>query len=299
MNRLLPVAFLLLFCGVTAAQQPASPAPAPSAAPAADGFVTLYGNRIHYIDTGGAGPVVILIHGMSSDLTDWVFNKPILERDFRVVALDQLGYGKSDKPMVNYRVATWVDYLDAFMKELKIERASLVGASMGGWIAAAFAIEHPQRVDKLVLIDSAGYSNLYNLDARTLSRRMNPSTRAEVLDILKMTFHGALFHGDAVVDRVYTRRMSSGDGYTNQRVIDSFLRGDDVLDGRYGKITAPTLLVWGREDKLVPLEIARRMQKEIPGSRLEVIDGAGHLPQVEQAMKFNQVLLQFLSGGAN
>jgi 2-hydroxy-6-oxonona-2,4-dienedioate hydrolase len=85
---------------------------------------------------------------------------PALSTKFRVIALDQIGFGRSDKPLLNYRVCAFVDFLDGFMTELKIDRASLVGNSLGGWVAAAFVLAHPERIESLVLCDAAGYAAL-------------------------------------------------------------------------------------------------------------------------------------------
>jgi pimeloyl-ACP methyl ester carboxylesterase len=273
----------------------AAPAPAKAAPATAGAFVTIYGNRIHYLDSGGTAPAVILVHGMGSDASDWAWNIPELSRSFRVIAVDLPGYGKSDKPLVNYRVGMWVDHLEAFLRELKIERVSLVGASLGGWVAAAFTLEHPHRVDRLVLVSSGGYSPLPGVGEREL-RLLNPSTRAQVRDLLEIGFHSPLFKTAAAVELVYTRRLSAGDGYTNERLTRSILFGEDVLDTRFGEIRVPTLIVWGREDRLTPLAlVGERLHRDIGGSRLVVLDEAGHIPQVEQAKRFNEVVTEFLA----
>jgi len=136
-------------------------------------FVTVYGAKIHYVETGNGAPL-ILIHGLADNVEIWDSVIPPLSAKLRVIAFDQIGFGQSDKPLLNYRVSTFVDFLDGFMKELKIERASLVGNSLGGWIATAFALAHPERVDRLVLCDAAGY--------RALAQAMEPRT----LDALKL-----------------------------------------------------------------------------------------------------------------
>jgi pimeloyl-ACP methyl ester carboxylesterase len=112
------------------------------AASKTDKFATFYGAKIHYVEAGNGAPL-ILIHGLADDVAVWDSVIPPLAAKFRVIALDQIGFGRSDKPLLNYRVSTFVDFLDGFMSELKIERASLVGNSLGGWVAASFALAHP------------------------------------------------------------------------------------------------------------------------------------------------------------
>src|SRR5207247_2437827 len=122
-----------------------------------DKFVTVFGAKIHYVEAG-SGPVVILLHGLGGDASNWAQTIGPLAEKYRVIAPDQIGFGRSDKPFLSYRVGTLVDFLEGFYKEIKIERASLVGNSLGGWTAAAFTLAHPEKVDRLVLVDSAGFA---------------------------------------------------------------------------------------------------------------------------------------------
>src|SRR5437899_2435301 len=116
-----------------------------------DKTVTVFGANIHYVEAGDpAKPNVILLHGMGGNSANWALNIPALAANYHVIAPDQIGFGKSDKPMIKYRVGTYVDFLDKFMSETKIEKASLVGNSLGGWIAGLMAIKYPNRVEKIV-----------------------------------------------------------------------------------------------------------------------------------------------------
>src|SRR5204862_1962693 len=137
--------------------------------PTADKFALVYGAKIHYVETGTGAPL-ILIHGLADVVAVWDSVISPLAARFRVVALDQIGFGRSDKPLLSYRVSTFVDFLDGFLNELKIERASLVGNSLGGWVAADFALKHPDRIERLVLSDAAGYAALAKpMDPRALN----------------------------------------------------------------------------------------------------------------------------------
>jgi 2-hydroxy-6-oxonona-2,4-dienedioate hydrolase len=253
-------------------------------------FITVFGAKVHYVDAG-SGSVVVLLHGLADDVGVWESVMPALAAKHRVIALDQIGFGRSDKPLLDYRAATFVDFLDGFLNELKVNRASLVGNSLGGWIAADFALAHPERIDRLVLCDAAGYAALgKNMNARTLSA-LRLASRDDIRYLGPLTFHDKRFYED--VDLAFKQRVTAGDGYTVNQVLDSILRGEDVLDGRVGAIHKPTLILWGRDDKLIPLSFAERLHKEIAGSRLVVIDNCGHMPQVECPDKFNHALLKF------
>lgn len=256
--------------------------------------ITVYGTKIHYAEAG-SGPVVILLHGLGGNWTNWSLNIGPLVANYHVLALDQIGFGKSDKPLINYSVATYVDFLDQFCKQLKIEHASLVGVSLGGWIAASYAIAFPNKVDRLVLVDAAGYAPPANFDNRTLYG-LNPSTRAGMKTLSQRIFYNqAIFGSDAVIDSILSQRINAGDGYTINSIIDSITRAEGFLDKRVQAIKQPTLIVWGRQDGLVLLGDGERFKREIPKSTLVVFEQCGHVPPVEKATEFNAALLQFLA----
>jgi 2-hydroxy-6-oxonona-2,4-dienedioate hydrolase len=300
---LLAALFVAAGCARLAAAQSAAIAapftPATAArgvsAQAADKEVTVFGQKIHYVEAG-SGPVVVLLHGLGGNSANWAFNVPALAQKYRVVVPDQLGFGRSDKPLINYRVGTYADFLDKFLDELKIEKASLVGNSMGGWIAALYAVERPARVERLVLVDAAGFRPPKEFDLAALSG-LNPSTRAGMKSLAGMVFSNPLLKTDAAVDLMLAQRLSAGDGYTIQSLVESIYRGEDMLDGRLSAVKQPTLLIWGREDGLTPLaREGERFRKEIAGARLVVFEACGHVPQVEKAAEFNAAVLAFLSG---
>jgi len=255
-----------------------------------DKFVTVYGVKIHYVEAGSGSPV-ILIHGLADDATIWNSVIAPFSARFRVIALDQIGFGRSDKPLLNYRVSTFVDFLDGFMSELKIERASIIGNSLGSWVAAACALEHPERIERLVLSDAAGYAALAKtMDPHALIA-LRLASREDIRYLGALTFHDKRFYQD--IDVIFKQRVTAGDSYTVGRFLDSMIRGDDVLDNRLRMINRPTLLIWGRDDKLIPLSFGERFHREIAHSRLRVIDNCGHLPQFECSGEFATAVMQF------
>ena len=263
-----------------------------TATPKIDKFVTVYGAKIHYVEAGSGAPV-ILIHGLADTVTIWDPVIPALAARFRVIALDQIGFGRSDKPLLNYRVSTLVDFLDVFLTELKIERASLVGNSLGGWVAAAYALAHPERVERLVLSDAAGYAALTKtMDSRAL-RALRVASRDDIRYLGPLAFHDKRFYQD--VDTAFKERVTAGDSYTVAQVLDSMIRGDDALDNKLQTLKQPTLVLWGREDKLIPLSFGEQFHREIVNSRLRIIDNCGHMPQLECPNEFSAAVLKFFS----
>jgi triacylglycerol lipase len=283
--------------GVLVALAFIAPAAFSQAQPAAgtEKWATVFGAKIRYLEAG-TGPVVILLHGLGGDSSNWASTIGPLSQKYRVIVPDQIGFGKSDKPMLNYRVATLVDFLDGLYKQLGVQKASLVGNSLGGFTAAAFALTHPDKVEKIVLVDAAGFKLPGDFDPRIASN-LNPSTRQQIKELISLVFYNkALFASDAAIEAFLARRVAAGDGYTIQRFIDSIGRGEDVLDGKLGGIKQPTLIIWGREDGLTPLAMGERFHKEIAGSQLIVFDKCGHVPQLEKAADFNTAVLKFLNG---
>jgi len=258
--------------------------------------VLVFGQKIQYVEAG-SGPTVILLHGLGGSSQAWQFNIGALAEKYHVFVPDQIGFGKSDKPLVNYRIRTYVDFLDQFCKQLKIERATLVGNSMGGWIAAMFTASFPDRVDKLVLEDAAGYAPPKDFDTRVFFG-LNPTTRAGMKVLIGKVFYNKAFQTDAVIDQSIAARLAAGDGYTINSITESIIRGEDFLDDVVKTIKRPTLIIWGRQDGLVSLADGERFNKDIAGSKMIVIDECGHVPNVEKPGEFNAAVLKFLSESA-
>src|SRR5262245_43005960 len=278
------------FAGVTYAQ---SPAPESKQ-------VEVFGQKIHYLEAGStSNPAVILLHGLGGDASNWAATVPALGGKYHIFVPDQIGFGQSDKPVINYRVATLVEFLNAFYKKLGIEKASLVGNSLGGWTAAAFTIAYPNKVEKLVLVDAAGYTP-ERWGGPKLTKeillRLNPSTPSEMKETFGLVFANKALLTDAMIEQLYAAKLKRGDGYTINSFIESVLRGEDYLDGRVKAIKAPTLVVWGKEDGLTPLGMGKAFAEDIPGAQLQVIDNCGHVPQIEKPAEFNAALLKFLGG---
>ena len=253
--------------------------------------VEVFGRTIVYAESGAGNPV-ILLHGLGADKNIWRLTAPALAAKYHVYAVDQLGFGESDKPLLNYRVATLSDFLDEFMRKLSISKASIVGNSLGGWVAADFAIRYPSRVDKLVMVDASGYvtKDVKREDMRFL----NPSTMEETREMVKRVFFNPMMHNDAVVRAVYEARMRAGDGYTIERLIDSVMRREDFLNDRLASIKAPSLVIFGVKDPIVPVADQDAIAAKIPGAKKVPLDQCGHVPELECAPALNAAITAFL-----
>lgn len=276
---------------VGAADEPPASKPASTKATAgAEGkYVTVYGARIHYVEQG-SGPVVVLIHGLADDTSVWRASMEPLARNFRVIAVDLIGHGRSAKPLLNYRPATFTDFFVAFLDALRIERATLVGNSLGGWVGTLVALRQPRRVERLVLVDSGGFAD------QELPSCLNPSSLEECRELLGYVFADPKLTNDpALAALVLTKRVEIGDSYTIATFLASAKRNQDTIDGQLGALTMPVLIIWGEQDRLIPLRLGRRFARDIRGSGLKIIPKCGHVPPFECPDAFNEALLNFLA----
>ena len=248
-----------------------------------------FGRDLRYYDIG-SGPPLLLIHGIGGDADEWAFCFGALAATHRVVALDLLGFGRSDKPAIEYGIAVFVEVLDHFLRALNIPRASLIGSSLGGWIAAAFALRFPQRVDKLVLVSTAGVW----AGPTDLPFDLHVSTHAHMRYVMERVFYNKSLATNEIVDLAYRQHLERGDGYTIDRLLHNLRDGRERLDDSIGRLTMPVLVIWGEQDELIPVENARRIHELVPGSKLEIIPQCGHLPALERPEEFVRLVTDFL-----
>jgi 2-hydroxy-6-oxonona-2,4-dienedioate hydrolase len=247
----------------------------------------VFGQNIHYYEAG-QGPVVILLHGLGAVKEVWMASFGALAPRYHVYALDQIGFGHSDKPLLEYKIATFVDFLQGFMQAQNISKATLVGNSLGGWIAIDFSVQHPGMVEKLVLVDSAGLSSM-----QMPAVDLNASSLAGMRAVLEAIFYNKNFVTDQSVMQVFTDHVRNNDAYTIQRTFAG-LATPQFEDAKLASIHLPTLVLWGRQDELIPVASAEKLRGGISGAKLVVFEACGHVPQIEKPAEFNQALLEFL-----
>ncbi len=251
-------------------------------------FVTVGPYRVHYF-VGGSGKPLLLIHGLGARAEDWAPEMPAYEKSgFRVYAIDLLGCGRTDHPDIAYTMQQQADLVDGFLKSVHIQQADVVGWSMGGWVALLFAMDHPASVRRLVAMDSAGLRFSMNFTPQVFEPRTLPELRR--LEALLMTSPPWL---PAFFNRALLRRMKKNFPVIH-RTVQSMFTGKDLLDARLGSIQAPTLIVWGAQDRLIPPEVALRMHSAIPQSVLELYSGCGHLAPATCGDRIVPHVLQFL-----
>jgi pimeloyl-ACP methyl ester carboxylesterase len=261
-----------------------------------DKTITVFGQAIHYFDMG-SGPVVVLLHGLGSRKEDWL---PVLEpmaQKYRLLVPDQIGFGRSDKPLLDYSIQTYVDFLNEFLRQLKVEKASLVGESLGGWIAALYVAEigggaHLIPVEKLVLVDAAGLKQDKPIPD------LNPSSLAAMRGMMEAVFYDTSWLSEDALRKIFTDKLAVHDSYTVRSILGNPALGTERLDERLASIRVPTLVTWGKQDKLLPIASGERYAAGIAGAKLVSFDKCGHVPAVEKTEEFLAAVTSFLGGAA-
>jgi pimeloyl-ACP methyl ester carboxylesterase len=264
----------------------------------------VYGQTVRYHDVG-AGPVLILLHGIASTaFLDWGKIIEALAVTHRILAIDQIGFGSSDKPSVEFRIQTFVDFLGEFLRQQKVEKFSLAGVSFGGWVAAQYAIQalrpdDPAKLadklpipDKLLLCDAAGLRQ----DVPTgpfIAMSLPGSVAAQKASLEALVYDQSLAN-DEVARHAFISRLAANDGLTIRSLADSLSRSSEWVNDKLHFITIPTLVVWGAEDRIIPLARGREFAASIPGAKLVVIEKCGHAPMVEKPTDFLAAVKAFL-----
>jgi pimeloyl-ACP methyl ester carboxylesterase len=302
------VAVLLAGLALVAAHHDRLPVP-PGEWLARSGFevrhATVDGHRLRYVRSG-SGPPVVLVHGFASSLYTWKDVLPDLTGSHDVVALDLPGFGWSDRPP-DLSFEELPEAVTGLMDALAVPRAALVGNSMGGGVVAVVAAEQPERVSALVLIDAAGF-DLEPEDQPGMVRLMMsplgalagalPGRRLAVEIALRQVFQDDRLVTDERVAEYTAGTFQPGTFAAMRSLGRSLGDGTAVVQNGLPRIEAPTLVIWGREDRWIPLAHADRFVAAIPNAEKRVLDACGHMPQEEKPAAVGDLLLQFLDARA-
>lgn len=272
-------------------------------------FVNINGYHLHMLEAG-TGPPVLLLHGFAVSAEEWNPSLELLARSgYRAIAVDALGFGRSDKPGdAPYSLQLYADLYAGLLDNLGLEQAAFVGHSMGGKFALATALLHPQRVARLVLVATDGFAQPAPEPRRTGLRKLPDPLALRVLAqplvvraILSTAFYQpSNFVTSALVARG-TRALRGADNRRALLAISRRYRYNDLnttgLRARLGELRQPTLIIWGTEDRVISIDCGRAAHREIPNSQLVTIPHCGHFPQLEAARAFHGLVLGFLAAG--
>ena len=271
--------------------------------------IELHGHRVCYREAGDGGPVVLLIHGIVGCAEQWDQVMPLLAEHYTVIAPDLLGHGQSAKPRGDYSLGAYAASVRDLLVALGHRRATVVGHSLGGGVAMQFAYEYPPFAERLVLVSSGGLGREVHLMLRaatlpgsevvlpliahqringlggTIGRALDGVGLRVGPDLAEMARgYGSLADADARMAFIHTLRAVLDIG--GQRV--------SATDRLYLAEMLPSLVIWGRRDPLIPVEHAHVAHRELPNSRLEIFEDAGHFPQLHEPVRFAHTLIDFI-----
>ena len=269
--------------------------------------VTLDGVDIHYVQAG-EGPVVLLLHGVGTSVVTWCRNiQPLADAGFTVLALDLPGHGDSDKPRhLTYDPAAGASLVGQFLTALNVDRASLVGNSAGGLVAVLFTLDHPQKINRLVLVAPGGLGRQVSWFLRLISvpivgeviyqpwllRLMGVSRR--------LFYRPTLFPTEVLteIDRVRALPGSTRATLCSVRSSVNYrgLRKQMLVLHRLQQLTAPLLTIWGENDRMIPVSHAGSVRERVAQGIVRTMPQCGHWPQMEKADEFNVLVTRFLDG---
>lgn len=253
-------------------------------------FAEVWGHKIRYLEQGNADRNIVLVHGLGGSAERWLKVIPLLSSKYRVIALDVIGFGYSDKPSTDYTVEFFAKFLSSFIGSLGLSKTTLIGTSLGGQIAAHCAGNN-DAIEKLVLVAPSGamkYSTP-TLDAYMMAALYPNHSSAKTA--FEMMSHSGTVDEFTVTD--FVKRMAAPNA--KLAFISSVLsvKNSQIQEGLH-KIKIPTLLVWGKEDKMIPIQYAKEFLGTIRNCKFLEIKETGHLPHVECPQLFSKSILEFL-----
>lgn len=267
--------------------------------------VELPGAEVNYVEIGEGEPV-LFVHGISGSWQNWLENLPHFGAGHRAIALDLPGFGASPMPSWEIDIPAYARLLGDFCEKLGIEGATLVGNSMGGFIAVEAATANPARFERLVLVAAAGILNTWNPEARATAtawawKQLGPHMARRGREIVsrprarELVFRPFLRYPGRLREDLLLEQIEGGltqaDGFND--ALQALIRHD--IRDRLAEIEIPTLIVWGLSDRVIPVAAAISYHRRIPHSRLEIFERTGHVPQLERPLRFNALLDEFLA----
>jgi triacylglycerol lipase len=239
----------------------------------------------------GTGRTVVIVHGVGGHKEDWIEVASALANKRRVIGIDMLGFGESSKNGDDLSMPVQAAAIRALLEHHNVERADLVGNSVGGWVAATFAAQYPDRLNRLLLVDPAGFKAMFE---GTPPVNFDPNNPDEMEAVIEITINSAAANKDGLARKAFEAYVKSGEKAISGTWSRSLFTSTR-LEELFPKITTPTLVLWGAEDKLFPSVLAEVFSAQISGSNKLLIPDAGHFPHIDNPQATIKALSDYLS----
>ena len=257
-------------------------------------FVEIDGNKIRYLESGSSINTLVLVHGLGASSERWQYVLPFFENDFHVLVPDLIGFGYSDKPIADYTIDFFSNFLEKFLISLNIEQTNIIGSSLGGQIAAEYASSHSQNVDKLILVSPSGImkKSTYALDeyimAALYPNEQNAKNAFELME-------GSGKEVDEKIVNGFIERMRLPNAKLAFMSTVLGLKNAELITRKLQSIITPTMIVWGAADPVIPIQHADEFVASIKDCRFFRMDGCGHTPYVQDPSTFTTKVLEFIN----
>lgn len=256
-------------------------------------FIQVDGNKIRYLESGDSKNTLVLVHGLGASAERWSLVIPTFAKHYRVIVPDLIGYGYSDKPILDYSPEMFVDFLGKFLDALQIKCPIIIGSSLGGQISAEYTSANPKNVEKLVLVSPAGAMKQSTpaLDAYIMAALYpNEQSAKNAFDLMEAS-------GNTVDEKIvkgFIERMQLPNSKLAFMSTILGMKNSEIISPKLHTIQCPTLVIWGVNDPVVPVEFADGFVSFIRDCKFHKIEKCGHTPYVQDPETFLSVVLNFL-----
>ena len=258
-------------------------------------FLQIDGNKIRYLESGDSKKTLVLIHGLGASAERWDQVIPLFADEFRVVVPDLVGFGYSDKPLVDYTTEFFSEFLGKFFVASDIKRPNLIGSSLGGQIVAEYATSHSKDIEKLILVSPSGTMKKSTpaLDAYIMAA-LYPNEQSAKNAFKLMEGAGHNVHEKIVNGFVERMRLPNAKLAFMSTLLG--IKNSELILSKLQTISVPTMIIWGENDPVIPIQYADSFVSTIRDCRFFRMDGCGHTPYAQYPYAFASKVLEFLNG---
>src|SRR3970040_591692 len=259
-----------------------------------ENFVQVDGNKIRYLESGDSKNILVLVHGLGASAERWNNVIPNFAKHYHVIVPDLIGFGYSDKPVVDYTPDFFLGFLGKFFDALGIKRPNVIGSSLGGQIAAEYASANTNNIEKLILVSPAGVMKQSTpaLDAYIMAALYpNEQSAKNAFELMESSGNEV----DDVIVQGFIERMQLPNAKLAFMSTVLGLKNSEIITSKLHMIQSPTLIIWGSKDPVIPIQHAERFASYIADCRFHIMVGCGHTPYVQDPDTFSSVVFEFFS----
>jgi len=257
-----------------------------------ENFIDLEGNKIRYLETGHSKSTLILVHGLGASAERWFRAIPYFEKDYRLIVPDLIGFGYSDKPVVDYTTDFFSDFLKKFIDSVGVEKPNIIGSSLGGQVTAEYASKNTN-IKKLILVSPSGVMKQSTpaLDAYIMAALYpNEANAKNAFEMME----GSGLEVDPSIVEGFIERMKLPNAKMAFMSTILGLKNSEIITNKLKSINVPTLIIWGSSDPVIPINHADGFVSSIKDCRFYRMDNCGHTPYVQDPEGFAKIVLNFL-----